>query len=210
MFDKKRFVDDEDSINIAYKLPRTEDQGVPREPMMTKLMKTKALSEDCRMTLIQRFDSNAKKEFFGILKFRLFSDVTVQLLAVEENHEVVSLRSHTQKTIYYLFSRSVSFWKHQAMLSFSKLFSTSIEECGKFLILKIAFFFAEPVSRVESRSKEVNWEPLIFFILLRAKCFANMDTRFLRLTSSSSVESRNPTKDTFVLQIPPRLSSTVR
>ena len=89
MFDKKRFIASEDSINIAYKLPRTEDQGTSRESTMTKLMKTKALSEDRNMTIIQRFDSNANKEFFGIPKFRLFSDVTVQLLAVEENHEVV-------------------------------------------------------------------------------------------------------------------------
>ena len=104
MFDKKRFIGDEDSINIAYKLPRTEDQGVPREPMMAKLMKTQALSEDCSMTLIQRFDSKTNKEFFGILKFCLFSDVTVQLLALEENHEVVSLRSQTVlKRQYFIF-----------------------------------------------------------------------------------------------------------
>ena len=107
MFDKKRFIASEDSINIAYKLPRTEDQGTPREPMMAKLMKTKAISEDRNMTLIQRFDSkfksNAKKEFFGILKFRLFSDVTVQLIAVEENHEVVSLRSQTVLKRQYIF-----------------------------------------------------------------------------------------------------------
>ena len=115
MFDKKRFIASEDSINIAYKLPRTEDQGVPREPMMTKLMKTKALSEDRNMTLIQRFDSNANKEFFGILKFRLFSDVTVQLLAVEENHEVVSLRNLncSQKTIFYLFPDPVLFGSNE-------------------------------------------------------------------------------------------------
>ena len=95
MFDKKRFIASEDSINIAYKLPRREDQRTSREPMMVKLMKTKALSEDRKMTLIQRFGSNAKKEFFGILKFRLFSDVTVQLLVLEENHEVISLRIQT-------------------------------------------------------------------------------------------------------------------
>ena len=85
MFDKQRIFASEDSINISYKLPRTEEVTSSREPMMTRLRRSKEL---WNLQLIQRFRSDNKEDFFGILRPRLFPDSTVQFLAVEEDFEV--------------------------------------------------------------------------------------------------------------------------
>ena len=96
IFDVKRFIASEHSINISYKLPRTGDQegSISRQPMIAKLRETKAFSEPCKkMEIIQRLSSDAKKECFGILRQHRFPNSPVQFLAVEEGHEVVSSRN---------------------------------------------------------------------------------------------------------------------
>ena len=91
IFDEQRLISNEDSINISYKLLRIGDEGSSvRQPMMTKLRKTKALSEHCEMMIIQRLATDTKKECFGILKHHSFPHSAVQFLAVEEDHEVHS------------------------------------------------------------------------------------------------------------------------
>lgn len=92
MFDERRFIADEDSINIAFKLPRTEDKEASRQPTMTKLRMAKVFSKHS-MLLTQKVASDTREDFFGILRLHLSSDSVVQFLAVEEDHEVVNLRN---------------------------------------------------------------------------------------------------------------------
>ena len=146
VFDSKRFIASEDSINISYKLPRIRDQegSISQQPLMAKLRETKAFSERCmKVTIIQRLSSDAKKECFWILKQHSFPTSAVQFLAVEEAHEVVSLINALFSMCF--FCRSVSLWKQQTMQSCSKLLSTSIGECGNFLSPNGVVSFAEPV-----------------------------------------------------------------
>ena len=90
LFDKRKFVSCEDSIMVVYKLPEKEEHRVTIEPKTPKVWNTKLMLGNYSLTLIQRFSSGTRQEFVGIMKPLDASDSEVQVLAVEDNHEVGS------------------------------------------------------------------------------------------------------------------------
>ena len=92
LFDKRKFVSCEDSIMVVYRLPEKEEHRVTVEPKTTKVWNTKSMLEHHNLTLIQRFSFGTRQEFIGILKHPDASDSEVQVLALEDNHEVGLLR----------------------------------------------------------------------------------------------------------------------
>ena len=74
---------------VVYKLPEKEEHRVTIEPKTPKVWNTKLMLGNYSLTLIQRFSSGTRQEFVGIMKLLDASDDSeVQVLAVEDNHEV--------------------------------------------------------------------------------------------------------------------------
>ena len=93
LFDKQKFVSTEGSIMVVYKLPGKQDNKATIEPTTLKIWNTKLMLGKYSLTLIQRFSSDKQQEFVGIMKLLDASDDSeVQVLAVEDNHEVGLLR----------------------------------------------------------------------------------------------------------------------
>ena len=77
---------------VVYKLPEKEEHRVTIEPKTPKVWNTKLMLEHYNLTLIQRYFSGTRQKFVGIMKPQDASDSEVQVLAVEDNHEVGLLR----------------------------------------------------------------------------------------------------------------------
>ena len=88
LFDKRKFVSCEDSIMVVYKLPEKQNNIAALEPKTPKVWNKKPMLEHYNLTLIQRFSSGTRQEFVGIMKPLDASDSEVQVLALEDNHEV--------------------------------------------------------------------------------------------------------------------------
>ena len=88
LFDRKKFVSNEGSIMVVYKLPGKQDNKATIEPTTLKIWNTKLMLGKYSLILIQRFSSGTRQEFVGIMKPLDASDSEVQVLAVEDNHEV--------------------------------------------------------------------------------------------------------------------------
>ena len=84
---------------VVYKLPEKEEHRVTIEPKTPKVWNTKPMLEHYSPTLIQRFSSGTRQEFVGILKPLDASDSEVQVLAVEDNHEVGSKKGKLPASI---------------------------------------------------------------------------------------------------------------
>ena len=99
LFDRKKFVSNEGSIMVVYKLPGKQDNKATIEPTTLKIWNTKLMLGKYSLTLIQRFSSDKQQEFVGIMKPLNASDSEVQVLAVEDNHEVGSKKGKLPASI---------------------------------------------------------------------------------------------------------------
>ena len=79
---------------VVYKLPGKQDSKATIEPTTLKIWNTKLGLGKYSLTLIQRFSSDKQQEFVGIMKPPDASNSEVQVLVVEDNHEVGSQKGN--------------------------------------------------------------------------------------------------------------------
>ena len=206
LFDRQNFVSTEGSIMVVYKLPGKQDNKATIEPTTLKIWNTKLMLGKYSLTLIQRFSCGPRQEFVGIMKLPDASDSEVQVLAVEDSHEVHWKEDQLQPQFCH-FHRSSCSWREPAMPFSSKLLPTLTSQCGKPLNLKNVSCCAEPASRQEE--KETKQEPSTSSVLLTATYSASMATDCLHSTSSSSAGSPSPIRGSTAHQTRPPTSSTV-